>query len=77
MDSFTPIQPLLVGDTQRVVELSAALYARGILISAIRPPTVPDGSARLRITFTAAHTEQQVDRLLAVLSDVLCVSSSR
>lgn len=71
MDSFTPIQPLLVGDTQRAVELSAALYARGILISAIRPPTVPEGSARLRITFTAAHNEQHVDHLLAVLTDVL------
>lgn len=71
MDSFTPIQPLLVGDTQRAVELSAALYARGILISAIRPPTVPEGSARLRITFTAAHSEQQVDHLLTVLAEVM------
>ncbi|MBI3775508.1 MAG: 8-amino-7-oxononanoate synthase [Gammaproteobacteria bacterium] len=71
MDSFTPIQPLLVGDTQRAVELSAALYERGILISAIRPPTVPEGSARLRITFTAAHSGQQVDRLLSVLAEVL------
>jgi 8-amino-7-oxononanoate synthase len=51
--------------------LSEALQTRGILISAIRPPTVPVGSARLRITFSAAHTEQQVDRLLDALGDVL------
>lgn len=67
MESATPIQPLLIGDTARAVELSEALYARGILISAIRPPTVPEGSARLRITFSAAHTEAQIDRLLESL----------
>lgn len=71
MDSFTPIQPLLVGDTMRAVQISEALYEQGILISAIRPPTVPEGSARLRITFTANHTEQHVDRLLETLGQVL------
>lgn len=71
MESFTPIQPLLIGDTTRAVQISEALYEQGILISAIRPPTVPEGSARLRITFTANHTEQHVDRLLETLERVL------
>jgi 8-amino-7-oxononanoate synthase len=70
MDSPTPIQPLLVGDTAEALRLSEALLARGILISAIRPPTVPEGTARLRITLSAAHTEAQVDRLLSALEEV-------
>ena len=69
MDSPTPIQPVLVGSSERALALSAALRARGILVGAIRPPTVPAGSARLRITFSAAHEEAQVDQLLEVLGD--------
>lgn len=64
MDSPTPIQPLLVGDSGRAMRLSARLRERGLLVGAIRPPTVPAGTARLRITLTAAHDEAQVDRLL-------------
>ena len=64
MDSPTPIQPLLVGDSGRAMRLSARLRERGLLVGAIRPPTVPVGTARLRITLTAAHDEAQVDRLL-------------
>lgn len=71
MDSPTPIQPLLVGDSETAVKLSEALLARGILVTAIRPPTVPAGSARLRITLTAAHSEAQVERLLETLTEVL------
>ncbi len=67
MDSPTAIQPLLVGDSANAVTLSEALLTEGILISAIRPPTVPDGTARLRITLSAAHTTEQVDRLLGAL----------
>jgi 8-amino-7-oxononanoate synthase len=70
MDSPTPIQPLLVGESSTAVAMSRALEARGILISAIRPPTVPDGSARLRITFSAAHKEEHVDLLLIALYQV-------
>jgi len=62
--SSTPIQPLVVGAAADAVSLSEALRDEGILVTAIRPPTVPDGTARLRITFSAAHTEAQVDRLL-------------
>ena len=67
MDSPTPIQPLLVGKSATAVAMSRALEARGILISAIRPPTVPEGSARLRITFSALHKEEHVDLLLVAL----------
>src|SRR5690606_14846024 len=56
MDSPTPIQPLLIGDSERAMQLSAGLRARGIMISAIRPPTVPRGTARLRVTLSAAHS---------------------
>ncbi|HTN32093.1 MAG TPA: 8-amino-7-oxononanoate synthase [Pseudomonas sp.] len=64
MDSPTPIQPLLVGDSGRAMRLSARLREQGLLVGAIRPPTVPASTARLRITLTAAHSEAQVDRLL-------------
>jgi 8-amino-7-oxononanoate synthase len=70
MESPTAIQPLLVGDSATAVRLSEALLAEGILISAIRPPTVPDGTARLRITLSAAHTTAQVDRLLDALQEI-------
>ncbi len=63
-----PIVPLIVGASDRAVALSLALLERGLLVSAIRPPTVPQGSARLRITFSATHTDDQVDRLLDALA---------
>ncbi|TQV71865.1 8-amino-7-oxononanoate synthase [Exilibacterium tricleocarpae] len=68
-DSATPIQPVILGDSQRTLQLAAYLEARGFLVGAIRPPTVPAGSARLRITLSAAHTEADVDGLLAALAD--------
>jgi 8-amino-7-oxononanoate synthase len=67
-DSSTAIQPLLVGESQRALDLSAALRAAGFWVSAIRPPTVPEGSARLRITLSALHTAQDIDALLDTLS---------
>ncbi|MGW8227658.1 MAG: 8-amino-7-oxononanoate synthase [Gammaproteobacteria bacterium] len=67
LDSFTPIQPLVLGDAGRALSVSQCLRQEGFLISAIRPPTVPEGTARLRITFSALHEEQHVDRLLAAL----------
>jgi 8-amino-7-oxononanoate synthase len=70
-DSPTPIQPLIVGEATAALHLGETLRARGILIGAIRPPTVPPGSARLRITFSAAHTVAQVDRLLDALEDLM------
>jgi 8-amino-7-oxononanoate synthase len=70
-DSSTPIQPLIVGEAAAALHLSETLRARGILIGAIRPPTVPPGSARLRITFSAAHSAAQVDQLLDALEDLM------
>ncbi|WP_455229993.1 8-amino-7-oxononanoate synthase [Geopseudomonas aromaticivorans] len=69
MDSPTPIQPILIGDSARAVEFSRLLRERGLLVGAIRPPTVPAGTARLRVTLSAAHSEAQVDRLLAALGE--------
>ncbi len=67
MNSFTPIQPLVLGDTARALTVSQRLREQGFLVSAIRPPTVPEGTARLRITFSAEHEEAHVDRLLSAL----------
>ena len=69
LQSASAVQPLLVGDAGRAVALSERLRERGLLVSAIRPPTVPRGTSRLRITLSAAHSEAQVDRLLAELAD--------
>ena len=69
MDSPTPIQPILVGSSERALKLSAALRDRGVLVGAIRPPTVPAGSARLRVTFSASHSAAQVERLLDILAE--------
>ncbi|HEB92042.1 MAG TPA: 8-amino-7-oxononanoate synthase [Gammaproteobacteria bacterium] len=71
MASETPVQPIVVGETARAVAVSEALLRRGMLVTAIRPPTVPDGSARLRVTLSAAHSEAQVDRLLDAFGEVL------
>ncbi len=70
MPSDTAIQPLLVGDNARAVALSEDLRARGIWVAAIRPPTVPQGTARLRITLSAAHTEADVRQLIEALHEL-------
>jgi len=67
MNSVSAIQPLPVGDTAMAMSLSESLRNHGILVTAIRPPTVPQGTARLRITLCARHSRQQLDRLLEVL----------
>ena len=64
----TPIVPLIVGAPEAAMEMSRRLRELGILVGAIRPPTVPSGSARLRITLSAVHTPEHVDRLLAALA---------
>ena len=61
---WAPIQPIIIGDSGKAMAISAKLRQLGILVGAIRPPTVPAGSARLRITLTAAHTAEQVQQLL-------------
>lgn len=69
MASGSAIQPLLVGKADPAVRLSEMLRERGLLIGAIRPPTVPVATSRLRITLSAAHSEEQVDYLLSQLAD--------
>lgn len=63
----SPIVPLVLGDTDRALAASEALAAQGFLVTAIRPPTVPDGTARLRFTFSAMHDETMIDRLAAAI----------
>lgn len=69
MASETAIQPLLIGSNDEVLRLSEYLLTCGLLVPAIRPPTVPKGTARLRISLSAAHTEQDVRRLTQALRD--------
>ncbi len=65
----TPILPLILGDEARAVALSRHLFERGFWVAAIRPPTVPVGTARLRITLSSAHTPQQIEALLDAIAD--------
>lgn len=69
LPSPTAIQPLLIGGNDAVVRLSERLFARGLWVPAIRPPTVPAGTARLRISLSAAHDETQIDALITALHD--------
>jgi 8-amino-7-oxononanoate synthase len=67
MPSLTPIQPVLLGDSEAALAASQQLFAAGFWVTAIRPPTVPRGEARLRVTLSAAHTDTQVDALVDAL----------
>jgi 8-amino-7-oxononanoate synthase len=70
LDSNTPIQPIVVGSSAAAVQMQQDLYAGGFRVIAIRAPTVPQGSERLRVTLSAAHTEEQVDALVERLQSV-------
>jgi 8-amino-7-oxononanoate synthase len=70
LPSQTAIQPLLIGGNAETMDVAAKLFERGLWVPGIRPPTVPAGSARLRITLSAAHTEAQVARLAAALTEL-------
>lgn len=67
--SRTPIQPVIVGAAAAATALSRALEERGVFVPAIRPPTVPEGTSRLRVSLSAAHTDDDVDALVAALAD--------
>jgi 8-amino-7-oxononanoate synthase len=69
--ALTPIQPVVVGDPHRAVELAGQLERRGYRVTPIRPPTVPEGTARLRVTLSAAHDEHDVDGLASALLELL------
>ncbi len=76
LESYTPIQPVMLGDNARAVAVSTHLQQRGFLVGAIRPPTVPQGEARLRVTLSALHSEQDVDSLVAALA-LACLDVTR
>jgi 8-amino-7-oxononanoate synthase len=69
-DSESPIQAVILGEPRRALDASAVLAHHGLWVAAIRPPTVPPGTSRLRITLSAAHTDADVDRLLAALAQI-------
>jgi 8-amino-7-oxononanoate synthase len=69
--STSPIQPIIIGESQHAVDISNALLKAGFLVSAIRPPTVPKNSARLRVTFSSLHEEYQIDQLLDALEKAM------
>lgn len=70
MDSDTPIQPLVVGENAEALKVSKKLLKRGLLVPAIRTPTVPKGSARLRISLSAGHTEAEVEMLVSAIREL-------
>ncbi|MBS0579355.1 MAG: 8-amino-7-oxononanoate synthase [Proteobacteria bacterium] len=76
MDSATPIQPVVLGSAAAVLAVQARLQAAGYLVVAIRPPTVPQGRARLRIALSAAHEEAQVDALVDALAAALAATAA-
>ena len=69
--SSTQIVPALMGDAARTLAAAAALEQAGVLAVAIRPPTVPAGTSRLRLALSAAHSEADIDQLIGVLTEVL------
>jgi 8-amino-7-oxononanoate synthase len=71
VDSPSPIQPILLGDSQTALAWSEQLKQRGFWVGAIRPPTVPQGQARLRVTLSSQHTSAHIDALLAALQDIV------
>jgi 8-amino-7-oxononanoate synthase len=70
MDTQTQIIPVMIGDSKKAVEISENIYKRGILLTAIRPPTVPKGTARLRLTVSAAHSRGGIEKLISILDQL-------
>ncbi|MCP4674941.1 MAG: 8-amino-7-oxononanoate synthase [Deltaproteobacteria bacterium] len=71
LDSKTPIQPVVIGDASRTMVASELLWKRGLFVQGMRPPTVPEGTSRLRVTLTAAHEPTHIKTLVRVLVEVL------
>ena len=69
-DSTTAIQPLIIGANDETLRIGAQLYESGLWIPVIRPPTVPEGTSRLRISLSSAHTPAQVERLVTALNEL-------
>jgi 8-amino-7-oxononanoate synthase len=70
-DGNSPIIPVIIGENQRTMDLSTALLDRGVFVQGIRPPTVPEGSARLRLTAMATHRPDQIDRAIRAFSELV------
>jgi len=70
-NSLTAIQPLLIGDDEKAISLSQNLFEEGFLVTAIRPPTVPEGTSRLRITLSAKHRQEHIERLIESLNRLI------
>lgn len=71
LDSPTAIQPLVLGSSENVLQIYEQLLARGFLVGAVRPPTVAEGAARLRITLSATHEEKSIQHLLDVMAELV------
>lgn len=69
--SSSAIQPLIIGDSEKALKISQALFEKGFYVGAIRPPTVPKNTARLRITLSADHTQTQIEHLLTQIKHAL------
>ncbi|MDT8283551.1 MAG: 8-amino-7-oxononanoate synthase [Gammaproteobacteria bacterium] len=69
--SQTAIQPLLIGEDEKTIKISQQLFDQGLLVTAIRPPTVPEGTSRLRITLSARHNKRHIEQLIEKLSSLL------
>ena len=70
IESSTAIQPIVIGNNEDALEVANRLYKKNIWVPAIRPPTVPAGTARLRITLSASHTTKQIDQLINAICEV-------
>ena len=70
MPSPTAIQPVIIGDNHEALHVANTLYERGLWVPAIRPPTVPKGTARLRLSLSASHSAEQVAQLVDTLRDL-------
>jgi 8-amino-7-oxononanoate synthase len=66
-EAVSPIVPIVLGDSERTLRAARLLEDEGFLVVPIRPPTVPDGTARLRVTFTAAHKDEDIQRLAGII----------
>ncbi len=73
LPSETPIQAVVISENEKTLQASQALLEQGLYVSAIRPPTVPTGTARLRVTFSAVHTEAQLEKLLQGMNSVAAI----
>ena len=76
MESITAVQPIIIGDNAESLRAAASLYQQGLWVPAIRPPTVQDGTARLRVTLSAAHTKDDVARVVEAINTLEAMASS-